>query len=129
MEILGIGIDLVEIERIRKMLDRHGEHFIARVFTAGERQYCAGMADPAPFYAARFAAKEAVSKALGTGIGAQLSWLEIDVQREASGRPGVILSGAGAETMANLGGTGLLLTLSHAEHYAIAQAMLIRAAS
>jgi holo-[acyl-carrier protein] synthase len=127
VDILGIGIDLVEIARIRKMLERHGEHFVARVFTAGEREYCARMADPAPVYAARFAAKEAVSKALGTGIGEQLAWLEIDVRRESSGRPQVILSGAGAKTLAALGATGVLLTLSHAEHYAIAQAMLIRA--
>lgn len=129
MEILGIGIDLVEIGRIRKMLERHGEHFVARVFTQGEREYCAAMADPAPFYAARFAAKEAVSKALGTGIGAQLAWLDVDVQREESGRPRVVLSGAGAETAAALGATRILLTLSHAEHYAIAQVMIGRDAS
>ena len=126
MEILGIGIDLVEIGRIRKMLERHGEHFVARVFTSGEREYCAAMADPAPYYAARFAAKEAVSKALGTGIGAQLAWHDVDVHREESGRPRVVLSGAGVETAAALGVTDILLTLSHAEHYAIAQAMVVR---
>ncbi len=125
MEILGIGIDLVEVERIRRMLERHGEHFIRRVFTEGEREYCARMSDPAPFFAARFAAKEAISKALGTGIGAQLGWLEIDIQRENSGKPTAILSGAGAATMAALGGTGLLLTMSHTQQYATAQAMLV----
>jgi len=129
VEILGIGIDLVEIGRIRKMLERHGEHFVARVFTEGERDYCAAMADPAPFYAARFAAKEAVAKALGTGIGAQLAWLDVDVHREESGRPHIVLSGAGAETAAALRVTGILLTLSHAEQYAIAQVMAVRSAA
>ncbi len=125
MKILGTGIDIVESARLAESIKRHGEHFLARVFTEGERQYCAGMKRPETFYAARFAAKEAVSKAFGTGIGAQLGWLDIDVRRKASGEPFVVLSGAGAATAARLGIAEILLSLSHSEHYAVAHALAL----
>ena len=96
MKIIGTGIDIVESARLAESIQRHGERFLARVFTEGERQYCAAMKKPETFYAARFAAKEAVSKAFGTGIGAQLGWLDIEVRRKASGEPFVVLSGEGA---------------------------------
>jgi holo-[acyl-carrier protein] synthase len=125
MTILGLGIDLVEVARIEQSIERHGERFLRRVFTEGEIAYCAAMKAPAPFYAARFAAKEAVSKALGTGIGAECGWLEIEVRRKASGAPFVVLHGAAADTARRLGIATVLLSLSHTRHSAIAQAIAV----
>ena len=127
MNVLGIGIDIVENARIRGIMERHGAHFLERVFTRAEREYCGGMKDSAPFYAARFAAKEAVAKAFGTGIGADIAWLDMEVQRAASGKPSILLHGAGSDLARSRGVSEVLITLSHSEHYAIAQAMLIGA--
>jgi holo-[acyl-carrier protein] synthase len=127
VNVLGIGIDIVENARIRGIMDRHGAHFLDRVFTEAERVYCGSMKDPVPFYAARFAAKEAVAKAFGTGIGAEISWLDIEVQRAATGKPSILLRGAGSDFARRLGVSEVLITLSHSEHYAIAQAMLTSA--
>lgn len=121
----GIGIDLIEVERIRRGLEKHGERFVARVLTAGERAYCLPMADPSPHVAARFAAKEAVAKALGTGIGAGVHLNEIGVVRDDAGAPSVELSGETAETFAAMGGGRLLIALSHTKDHAIAQAMWV----
>lgn len=125
MRIVGIGVDVVETARIEASMARHGERFIQRVFTAGEVAYCSAMKTPAPFFAARFAAKEAVSKAFGTGIGAAIGWLEIEVRRKASGEPFVVLHGAGAELATRLEITQVLLTLSHSDHYAVANAVAL----
>jgi holo-[acyl-carrier protein] synthase len=125
MTIVGTGIDIVENARIAASIERHGSRFLARVFTDSEIQYCAGMKAPEPFYAARFAAKEAISKAFGTGIGAQLGWLDIDIRRKATGEPFVVLTGAGADTARRLGITELRLTMSHTEHYAVAHALAV----
>lgn len=125
MTVLGTGIDIVETARIADSIQRHGERFLARIFTEGERLYCAGMKKPETFYAARFAAKEAVSKSFGTGIGAQLGWLDIDVRRKASGEPFVVLSGEGAATARRLGVAEIRLSLSHSEHYAVAHALTL----
>jgi holo-[acyl-carrier protein] synthase len=127
MSILGLGIDLVEVARIEQSIARHGERFLRRIFTAGEIAYCGTMKEPAPFYAARFAAKEAVSKALGTGIGAACGWLEIEVRRKATGEPFIVLHGAASETAQRLGIGTVLLSLSHTGQSAIAQAMALRA--
>jgi holo-[acyl-carrier protein] synthase len=127
MTILGLGIDLVEVARIEQSITRHGERFLHRVFTDAEIAYCGGMKNSAPFYAARFAAKEAVSKALGTGIGAACGWLDIEVRRKATGAPFVILHGAAAETARRLGIGSVLLSLSHTDHSAIAHAMAVGA--
>ena len=125
MKIVGTGIDIVESARLAESIKRHGERFLARIFTEGERHYCAAMKKPETFYAARFAAKEAVSKAFGTGIGAQLGWLDIDVRRKASGEPFVVLSGEGAATARRMGITEILLSLSHSDHYAVAHALAL----
>jgi holo-[acyl-carrier protein] synthase len=125
MKIIGTGVDIVETARLAESIARHGERFLARVFTDGERQYCSAMKKPETFYAARFAAKEAVSKAFGTGIGAQLGWLDIDVRRKASGEPFVVLGGEGANTARRLGITEIHLSISHSEHYAVAQALAV----
>ena len=123
MRIIGLGTDIVEIARIERSITQLGEPFLARVFTAEERAYCGHLRTAAACYAARFAVKEAVAKALGTGIGEQLAWLEITVQREPSGRPRVVLSGVGAKTAAALGVAEIHISLSHSEHYAVAQAI------
>jgi holo-[acyl-carrier protein] synthase len=125
MKILGTGVDIVETERIAGSIARHGERFLARVFLEGERLYCGKMSVPERCYAARFAAKEAVSKAFGTGIGAELGWLDIEVRRKPTGEPFVILHGEGAKTAARLGITELRLTLSHSDHYAVAHALAL----
>ena len=93
MSVLGIGIDLVENARIQHSIERFGERFLHRVFTAGEIAYCQSMKFPERHFAARFAAKEALSKAFGTGIGKAMSWKEIDVRNKPSGEPFVVLEG------------------------------------
>ncbi len=125
MKILGLGTDIVETVRIEEMMGRHGGRFLDRVFSADEQRYCASMNAPARCYAVRFAAKEAVSKAFGTGIGAELGWLDIAIERDAAGKPSVRLLGAGAETAERLGITEVLISLSHSEHYAVAQAIAV----
>lgn len=123
MTLLGLGTDIVETARIEAMLARHGARFLDRVFTAGEQRYCSSMDIPARCYAARFAAKEAVSKAFGTGIGAELGWLDITIERDAAGKPSVRLIGTGAATARRLGIAEVLVSLSHSDHYAVAQAI------
>ena len=125
MRIFGIGVDVIEIARIARSIDEHGEPFLRRVFTEAEQQYCAAMKHPPQFYAARFAAKEAVAKTFGTGIGASVSWLDIEVAHHPSGAPYVVLHGAGAELVQDLGIREVLLSLSHSEHYAVANAVAI----
>jgi holo-[acyl-carrier protein] synthase len=122
--LLGIGIDIIEVHRIKASHERFGDRFLNRVLRPDEIQYCLSHRDPAPFLAARFAAKEAVSKAFGTGIGAQLTWQDMEVRRKPSGEPFVVLHGAGQELMASRGGKALLLSLSHTENYAAAIATL-----
>jgi holo-[acyl-carrier protein] synthase len=120
MSLIGLGIDMVEVERIQHSLERFGARFMQRVFTEGEITYCQSMKFPARHFAARFAAKEALSKAFGTGIGKAMSWRDIDVRKKGSGEPYVILSG-GAETLARDRNVNSVLTsLSHTDHHAVA---------
>lgn len=122
--ILGTGIDLVEIQRIREALGRHGEAFALRILTTSEWEYCRRHPDAAPHVAARFAAKEAVSKAFGIGIGTRLGWHDMEVTRDASGRPSVELSGEAASLMRERGGARVHLSLSHERGHAAAMAIL-----
>jgi holo-[acyl-carrier protein] synthase len=122
--ILGTGIDLLEVARIAASFEKFGERFVNRILLPDEIAYCQSHKNPAPFLAARFAAKEAVSKAFGTGIGAQLGWHDIEVRRKPSGEPFVVLHGRGAELLAARGGQRLHLSLTHTEHYAAATAIL-----
>ncbi len=122
MKLTGIGIDLVEVPRIQEMLEKHGQRFKERTFTAAEIAYCDGCAEPAMHYAARFAAKEAVAKALGTGIWADgVSWTDIEVLREASGKPVIILHGMAKE---HAGEATCLVSLTHTRELAMAQVFL-----
>jgi holo-[acyl-carrier protein] synthase len=122
--ILGIGIDLIEVERIRSSFQRFGERFVNRILLPNEISYCLSHKDPGPFLAARFAAKEAISKAFGTGIGAQLGWQDMEVGRKQSGEPFVILHGGGLELMKARNGTSVRISLSHTQAHATAIAIL-----
>lgn len=125
MSPLGLGIDLVEVARIRDLLARHGDRFKARTFTAGEIAYCEGCAEPAMHFAARFAAKEAAAKALGTGLWAEgVDWRDFEVVREASGKPGLVLHGAAHDHAQRQGVTRALLSLTHTRELAQAQVIL-----
>ena len=124
MSVLGIGIDMVECARIENSIERFGDRFLQRVFTEGEIVYAQSMKFPARHFAARFAAKEALSKAFGTGIGKSMGWRDLDVRKKESGEPYVVLSG-GAERMANERGiVKVWITLSHTEQSAMATIVL-----
>ena len=119
--IVGLGTDLIEIARIERSLERFGEHFLARVYTAGEVAYCqARKKSSAESFAARFAAKEAGAKALGTGISRGVSWTEFEVTRQPGHRPELQLHGRAAEIAAKLGVQRLTLSLTHTRGLAMA---------
>jgi holo-[acyl-carrier protein] synthase len=124
MSVIGTGVDLVECDRIQRSIDRFGDRFLHRVFTDGEIEYSMSMKFPARHLAARFAAKEAVSKAFGTGIGKAMGWRDIDVRKKPSGEPFLILSGPAQELATKRGVTSALITLSHTEHHAMAAVVL-----
>src|SRR3982751_6621706 len=124
MSLLGIGVDLVECARIQHSLDRFGEKFLRRVFTDGEIEYSMSMKFPARHLAARFAGKEAVSKAFGTGIGKAMGWRNIDIRKKKSGEPFLFFSGPAEAFAAERGVASALITLSHTETYAVAYAVL-----
>lgn len=118
--IVGTGTDLIEIERIRESIDRYGDRFLKRIYTAEEIAYCSRKKNSAESYAARFAAKEAAAKALGTGISRGVSWLEIEVRRETSGRPTVHFTGRAAERAQSMGVTHNSLSLTHSRELSFA---------
>src|ERR1700758_847223 len=124
MSVIGIGVDLVECGRIERSLERFGEKFLRRVFTEGEIEYSMSMKFPARHLAARFAGKEAVSKAFGTGIGKAMAWRNIDIGKRESGEPFLVFSGPAHELAAQRGVTSALITLSHTEHHAVACVVL-----
>ena len=125
MKLIGIGLDLVEVSRMKDLLDRHGERFKERTFTAGERAYCDKNASPAMHYAARFAAKEAVAKALGTGFADGVGWSDIEVTRAENGRPGIVLHNGAADRAKSMGITQVLLTLTHTKDTAAASVVAV----
>lgn len=126
---VGLGVDIVEIERMRRILDRTPS-FARKVFTAGEQDYCNAKANPATHYAARFAAKEAVCKALGTGILAQgIGMRDVEVVRDSRGKPAVALHGAAARIAEEQGVIDVPLSLSYTHSVAVANAVAITRAS
>jgi holo-[acyl-carrier protein] synthase len=125
MKIVGLGIDATDIPRIRDTFDQYGERFLKRVFTPDEIAYCLRRRDPAPHLAARFAAKEAGMKALGTGHSNGVLWKDIEVVRGSGGPPQLKFHGAAARRASALGGTRTLLTITHSESLAFAEVMLI----
>ena len=122
--IVGSGIDLTEIGRIQKSMDRYGERFLARVSTPAEQAYCLRKRKSAESFAARFAAQEASAKALGTGISYGVNWLEIEVVREPSGRPTLKFHGRAAQFAARLGVVHAALSITHTGGLAMASVVL-----
>jgi len=125
MRIGGIGVDLVEIPRMRAVIERWQERFLTKVFTEGEIAYCRARRDPVPHFAARFAAKEAGLKALGTGLRLGVQWRELEVRRLPRQAPTLVLSGRSRRIGLARGGDRMLLALTHEGAYALAQAMLV----
>jgi holo-[acyl-carrier protein] synthase len=125
--IYGIGVDLVQVARIERVLERYGDRFLARVFTAGEIAYCRGKSWAASGFAMRFAAKEAFSKALGVGLRRDgIRWREVEVVPNAMGKPEFSVSGRAAQLCAEAGITGMHLTLTDEDGRALAVAILER---
>ncbi len=126
MHIVGIGVDLVRIDRIRAIMDRWQDRFLTRLYTAAERQYCLRRASPYPSLAGRFAAKEAILKALGVGWSHGVSWVEIEVLNDAAGRPVATVRGRVEALLREAGSTGIHLSLAHDADYAVAEAILTK---
>ncbi|MBU1908449.1 MAG: holo-ACP synthase [Verrucomicrobia bacterium] len=124
--VLGIGVDLVEITRMQSTLVRWDPAFKNKVFLPTEQAYCDGRPEPWRHYAGRFAIKEAVSKAFGTGISEHIGWLDIEVQRDpATGAPSVRLNAKGQRLAERRGVGRVLVSLSHTRRYTVAQALLL----
>ena len=124
--VLGVGTDIVEVERIRSAHERHGERFLHRLYTDEELAYCLKQRDPHPFLAARFAAKEAASKAFGTGIARGFGWKTFSVTHDEHGAPVAVLDEAGKKFLAERGATGLLVSLSHTAGLGHAVVLLVK---
>src|ERR1700742_586483 len=122
--IVGTGIDIAEVPRIRHSIERFGDRFLQRIFTAGEQRYCDSKANRVERYAARFAAKEAAMKALGTGWNYGVRWQDCEVVRKPGGRPTLVFHGRAGEFAAKLGVTNISLSLTHTEESAMAQVIL-----
>src|SRR5215468_8417264 len=122
--IVGTGIDIAEVPRIREAIERHGERFLHRIFTEGEIQYCESKANRVERYAARFAAKEAGMKAIGTGWSRGVRWRDIEVQRLPGGRPTLAFHGKAGEFFSRLGATQAHLSLTHTKGMAMAVVIL-----
>lgn len=120
MRIIGHGIDLVEVERIERMLAEHGGRMLDRLFTKAEQDECGGDARRSSRFAARFAAKEAGLKALGTGLSDGIQWTDVSIVNDAKGAPKLVLAGKALEVANALGVTGCIVSLSHTKAHAIA---------
>jgi holo-[acyl-carrier protein] synthase len=122
--IVGTGIDIAEVPRIGQAIERFGERFLQRIFTAGEIRYCDSKANRVERYAARFAAKEAAMKALGTGWNHGVRWRDCEVVRAPGGRPTMTFHGKAGEFAAKMGVKNIALSLTHTSEQAIAQLIL-----
>ncbi|MEZ5301289.1 MAG: holo-ACP synthase [Verrucomicrobiales bacterium] len=127
MTIFGIGIDIIEIRRVQDALAKGGARLLEKTFTAGEIAYCGPMRFAPRHFAARFAAKEAVAKAFGTGIGEHANWTDIEVVRLDSGAPAIVLGGAAAAFATRRGITEVKISLTHSDDYAAAYAVALGA--
>src|SRR6266404_930631 len=123
MRIIAQGLDLIECERIAKILREHPDRFLARILTPTERAYCEKHKDPVQRIAGRFAAKEAILKALGTGWRGQIAWTDIEILNDSAGQPHVTLAGHCRHVAATLTITKILLSITHTEKYAAASAL------
>jgi holo-[acyl-carrier protein] synthase len=122
--LVGTGIDLIEVPRIARTIERYGDRFLQRIFTDGEIAYCRARASAAESFAARFAAKEAGAKALGTGIQHGISWKELEVRRAPGSRPTLFLSGRARAIAGQLGVNRVSLSLTHTAALAMAMVHL-----
>ena len=122
--IVGTGIDIAEVPRVAEAIERYGRRFLQRIFTEGEIRYCESKANRVERYAARFAAKEAGMKALGTGWNHGVRWRDIEVRRQPGGRPTLEFHGKAGEFAANMGVTNIALSLTHTAEEAMAQVIL-----
>ena len=122
--IVGTGVDIAETRRIEEALERYGERFHKRVYTPGEIAYCEQFKNKAERYAARFAAKEAAFKALGTGWGQGVRWLDVEVTHQSSGKPELVFAGRARDVAKQLGVTAAEVSISPADRYVIAQVIL-----
>ncbi len=125
MNIAGIGTDIVECLRIAQMIERHGELFLTRVYTEREIQYCSSRKAATQHYAGRWAAKEAVLKAMGTGWAKGISWRDIEVRNDEGGRPSIMLDGAAREICEQRGVREMLISISHCRSHATAYALAV----
>ncbi|ABF43518.1 phosphopantethiene--protein transferase domain protein [Candidatus Koribacter versatilis Ellin345] len=122
--ILGTGIDIVEVPRIAQSIQRFGDRFLGRIYTPAEIRYCQSKANAVERFAARFAAKEAAMKAIGTGMRGGVTWHDFEVGREPGGRPTMVFHGKAAQVAQGLGGRRAHLSVSHTEQYAVASVIL-----
>jgi holo-[acyl-carrier protein] synthase len=126
MHVIGIGSDIVECVRIGRMIERHGELFLTRVYTVREIHYCRGKKHVTEHFAGRWAAKEAIVKCLGTGWRQGLCWSDIEVRNDAVGTPKVYVCGLAKERSVALGVSDILVTIAHCRAYATATAIAVR---
>jgi holo-[acyl-carrier protein] synthase len=122
--IIGTGVDVVEIPRFRKVTDKLKDRFIHRIFTLEEQQYCGAHRDPVPHFAARFAAKEALFKSLGTGWAKGITWLDVEVLRKWPDAPAMVLHGEALKLSVAKGAQTIHLSLSHTDQWAVATVIL-----
>lgn len=123
MSVIGIGTDIVECLRIAQMIERHGELFLKRVYTDREIEYCSARKAATQHYAGRWAAKEAVLKAMGTGWARGISWVDIEVRNDEGGRPRIALGGGARDVCESLGVGEMLISISHCRTHATAYAL------
>jgi holo-[acyl-carrier protein] synthase len=122
--IVGLGVDMEEISRLGEVIKRHGKIFLERIFTPAEIAYCERHRDPVERYAARFAAKEATMKALGTGWGKGVRWRDIEVTRLPGGRPTIVLHGVAGKHAERMGARHISLSITHSGNFALAEVIL-----
>jgi len=120
---IGLGNDILEIQRIREAMEEHGERFVQRLFTQREQEYCSKYKDNIPHYAARFSAKEAIVKALGTGFGEEVSWLDIEIFNNPQGKPEVFLSD---KLKKHFNNPEILIAISHSNHHVSTVALRVK---
>ena len=123
--VIGVGIDTIEVSRIKDSVERHGEHFLNKIFTSNEQAYCNDKSDSAPFYATRFAAKEAMAKAFRTGIGKDFGWLDSEIIHGMEGEPFIKLSQSGQAMLNQIGASKVLVSLTHLSTVASAVVILV----
>ncbi len=126
MEIVGIGTDIVECLRVGRMIERHGELFLTRVYTDREIRYCQARKRATEHFAGRWAAKEAILKCLGTGWSRGLSWTDLEIRNDPNGKPHVLVCGGAKEHVQRLHISDILISISHCRAYATAYALAVR---